>query len=202
MIRQQQLQLQQLQAGNNPSAIADEASDNIPPTVTHQQPTSATSSTPQSAVQANPPPHNVLPRSPGIPFPSRSSFDLARADLQRRSRTPSRGTSPRLRSTSISGESGEQWVLGSRDESAFYQAETQMLVRENQMLRHRVRELERQLSEGASHSSSTGREPMHMSRLHRSTSVSEEATAPTGSHNGAAMHILPLRPAVEPPKEA
>lgn len=30
-------------------------------------------------------------------------------------------------------------------ETAFYQAETSMLVRENQMLRHRVRELEQQL---------------------------------------------------------
>lgn len=66
---------------------------------------------------------------------------MARADLQRRSRTPSRGASPRLRSTSISGDSGDHWVLGGRDESAFYQAETQMLVRENQMLRHRIRDL-------------------------------------------------------------
>jgi len=41
----------------------------------------------------------------------------------------------------MSQESGDQWVLGGRDESAFYQAETQMLVRENQMLRHRVRDL-------------------------------------------------------------
>lgn len=65
---------------------------------------------------------------------------MARADLQRRSRTPSRGASPRLRSTSISAESGD-WVLGGRDESAFYQAETQMLTRENQMLRHRIRDL-------------------------------------------------------------
>lgn len=32
-------------------------------------------------------------------------------------------------------------TLSGRDESAFYQAETQMLVRENQMLRHRIREL-------------------------------------------------------------
>lgn len=31
--------------------------------------------------------------------------------------------------------------MGGRDESAFYQAETQMLVRENQMLRHRIRDL-------------------------------------------------------------
>lgn len=65
---------------------------------------------------------------------------MGRADLHRRSRTPSRGASPRLRSTSISLESPD-WVLGGRDESAFYQAETQMLVRENQMLRHRIRDL-------------------------------------------------------------
>lgn len=36
---------------------------------------------------------------------------------------------------------------GARDESAFYQAETQMLTRENQMLKQRIRELERQLSD-------------------------------------------------------
>lgn len=41
----------------------------------------------------------------------------------------------------MSGDSGDLWVLGGRDESAFYQAETQMLVRENQMLRHRIRDL-------------------------------------------------------------
>jgi hypothetical protein len=65
---------------------------------------------------------------------------LTRGDPNRRSRTPSRGASPRLRSTSISADSGD-WALGGRDESAFYQAESQMLTRENQMLRHRIREL-------------------------------------------------------------
>jgi len=30
---------------------------------------------------------------------------------------------------------------GTRDDSAFYQAETQTLQRENQMLKHRIREL-------------------------------------------------------------
>ncbi|KAH0146773.1 hypothetical protein KCU86_g22739, partial [Aureobasidium melanogenum] len=41
----------------------------------------------------------------------------------------------------------EDWLLGAnRDESAFYQAETQMLTRENQMLKARIRELERQLA--------------------------------------------------------
>jgi len=68
-------------------------------------------------------------------------MEMARADIQRRSRTPSRTDSPNLRSTSISGEAGDVWNLGGRDESAFYQAETQMMVRENQMLRQRIREL-------------------------------------------------------------
>jgi hypothetical protein len=140
MIRQQQLQLQQLQAthghsqsGTIPdeSAIASERSGN-----TTSQPNSA----PQSAFPTLPA-SGSFARSPGIPHYPRSSFDMARADLQRRSRTPSRGASPRLRSTSISQESGDHWVLGGRDESAFYQAETQMLTRENQMLRHRIRDL-------------------------------------------------------------
>lgn len=66
---------------------------------------------------------------------------MARADLRHRSRTPSRNASPRMRSTSISADSGEPWTLAGRDESAFYQAESQMLIRENQMLRHRIREM-------------------------------------------------------------
>ena len=147
MIRQQQLQLQQLQTQQSQSQLSDNAvidatdrSDAAtpgPPATASS--VSANSSAPQSAL---PLPSGSLPRSPGFPHHPRSSFDLARADLhQRRSRTPSRGASPHLRATSIGGESGEQWVLGGRDESAFYQAETQMLVRENQMLKHRVREL-------------------------------------------------------------
>lgn len=135
MIRQQQLQLQQLQAGQGQnssavedSAIASERSNHGTPI---SQPPSGFAPLPSSG---------SFSRSPVVPHP-RSSFDMARADIQRRSRTPSRGASPRLRSTSISGDSGEQYTLGGRDESAFYQAETQMLVRENQMLRHRIRDL-------------------------------------------------------------
>lgn len=129
-IRRLQLQLQRQQS----SAVSDEAaSDRSTPL-----PMPIPGSGPQSAHPTTA--SGSIPRSPGFPHP-RSSFDMARADLQRRSRTPSRNASPRLRSTSISAESGEQWVLGGRDESAFYQAETQMLIRENQMLRHRIREL-------------------------------------------------------------
>ncbi|PGH36741.1 hypothetical protein GX50_00401 [[Emmonsia] crescens] len=48
---------------------------------------------------------------------------------------------------------------GSRDETSYYQAETAMLTRENQMLRVRIRELERQvaeLSSSVAHTPSTG----------------------------------------------
>ncbi|ORY62951.1 uncharacterized protein BCR38DRAFT_344918 [Pseudomassariella vexata] len=166
MIRQQQQQLQQLQAaqGQTQSSVAAE---DAPPS--SERSNSAIQH--QSSGGIPPPSHHSslstsMPRSPVLSHP-RSSFD-------RRSRTPSRGaSSPRMRSTSISSQSGEQWILGGRDESAFYQAETQSMVRENQMLRHRIRELERQLSEAHANASVT-REPAHPSHLLQSTSASEE----------------------------
>jgi hypothetical protein len=140
-IRRLQSQVQRQQSGQSQSGqsqssaiIGDEAASDRSVSV-HQS-----GSTPQSAVVAGLP-QGTVPRSPSIAMHPRSSFDVARADLQRRSRTPSRGASPRMRSASISGDMGEHWILGSRDESAFYQAETQMLTRENQMLRHRIRDL-------------------------------------------------------------
>ncbi len=135
MIRTQQQQLQQLQAASGQTQGTPPAIDGTP-----------TSERSMSFTNLNNP-HSSMstPRSPSAALHPRSSFDLARADLQqRRSRTPSRTASPRLRSTSISNESGEAWNLGGRDESAFYQAEAQMMVRENQMLRQRIRELGRQ----------------------------------------------------------
>lgn len=138
MIRQQQAQLQQMQqhAGYTPSistAAVDDSTPtsersfsfpNVPPTL----PTSVT---------------NPRPRSP-VP---RSSFDLSRQS-SRRSRATSRTGSPALRPLSAGLQAhGDEWLLsgggsqGIRDESAFYQAETQMLTRENQMLRMRIREL-------------------------------------------------------------
>lgn len=135
MIRQQQLQLQQLQASQGQSQTSVAAEDATP---TSER---STSFPPSSSQPVFPPLPTPGPRSPALSHP-RSSFDMARDALHRRSRTPSRGApSPRLRSTSISGESGEPHISGVRDESAYYQAETQSLVRENQMLRHRIREL-------------------------------------------------------------
>jgi hypothetical protein len=140
MIRQQQLELQRLQGsqpsfGSGDDSAISERSVQGTPLPQSASAVAPSPSMPSSATMGS------YPRSPVLPHPHpRSSFDVARTDLHRRSRTPSRGASPRLRSTSISAESGD-WVLGGRDESAFYQAETQMLTRENQMLRHRIREL-------------------------------------------------------------
>ena len=55
----------------------------------------------------------------------------------------SHATSPALRPSSGSlGPLTEDFLLGgTRDDAAFYQAETQMLTRENQMLKFRIREL-------------------------------------------------------------
>jgi hypothetical protein len=72
----------------------------------------------------------------------------------------------------MSGDS-DQWVSAGRDSSAFYQAETQMLVRENQMLRHRIRDLERQLSESSPTAQIT-HEPASHSHLLRTQSVDDE----------------------------
>ncbi|KAI1657556.1 hypothetical protein F4813DRAFT_80804 [Daldinia decipiens] len=172
MIRQQQLQLQQLQAAQGQSQTSVAAEDATPMS-------ERSSSMVLPNVPTQPPfpaPSTSVPRSPVLSHP-RSSFDMARDALHRRSRTPSRGApSPRLRSTSISAESGEPLLSGVRDESAYYQAETQSLVRENQMLRHRIRELERQLSEAHAGASLT-REPTHHSHLTQSTSLSEEDAA-------------------------
>ncbi|KAH8129430.1 hypothetical protein ACSS6W_000733 [Trichoderma asperelloides] len=168
MIRQQQLELQRLQASHPQAVAADEAAASseraprsLPVPINTQSPTgnhvpSASSSS--------------FSRSPIFPH-HRNSMEMARADMQRRSRTPSRNASPRLRATSISAESGD-WSLF-RDESAFYQAETQMLTRENQMLRHRIRELEKQVNDLSSNSP-VPNEPSVSSNLTRSSTSAEE----------------------------
>jgi len=165
MIRTQQQQLQQLQAAGGQSQAVPAIDDS---TATSERSMSFSGGIPTQSAAAS-----ATPRSPSTVAHPRSSFDLARADLQRRSRTPSRTASPRLRSTSISGESGDPFSLGGRDESAFYQAETQMMVRENQMLRMRIRDLERQISELHANSALT-HEPATPSNLTRSQSLAED----------------------------
>ncbi|KAH6607462.1 hypothetical protein Trco_003775 [Trichoderma cornu-damae] len=169
MIRQQQLELQRLQT-NHPHAATGEESAvgfdrphrSIPVPIALQSPTG--NHVPSVSGSS-------FSRSPIFPH-HRNSMEMARADIQRRSRTPSRNASPRLRATSISAESGD-WSLF-RDESAFYQAETQMLTRENQMLRHRIRELEKQVADLSSNSPIPN-EPSVPSNLTRSSTSAEES---------------------------
>ncbi|KAI2609432.1 uncharacterized protein GGS25DRAFT_520225 [Hypoxylon fragiforme] len=188
MIRQQQLQLQQLQAAQGHSHTSVAAEDATP---TSERSSSAILPTPITQ-PIFPALSSSVPRSPVLSHP-RSSFDIARDALHRRSRTPSRGApSPRMRSTSISGENGEPHLSGVRDEIAYYQAETQSLSRENQMLHHRIRELERQLGEVHANASLT-REPAHHSHLTQSTSVSEEEGA-TGSSSTTAASAGTAQP--------
>ncbi|KAH6629658.1 hypothetical protein C7974DRAFT_424660 [Boeremia exigua] len=86
-----------------------------------------------------------------LPAPrSRSPFAISRqSSFADRSRGPSHAGSPALRP--FPGAPHEHDMLPgpatTRDESAFYQAETQNLTRENQMLKLRIRELERQLAD-------------------------------------------------------
>ncbi len=137
MIRQQQAQLQQIQqhAGLTSSTSTGAVDDSTPTSERSFSFPSVPGNLPMTA--ANPRPRSPVPRS---------SIELSRRS-SRRSRTPSRTGSPALRPLSAGLQAhGDEWLLsgssqGSRDESAFYQAETQMLTRENQMLRLRIREL-------------------------------------------------------------
>ncbi|RDA91640.1 hypothetical protein CP533_0076 [Ophiocordyceps camponoti-saundersi (nom. inval.)] len=162
MIRQQQFELQRLQAGRPAQPSDDDAADR----------------------------HAPLPSTGSVGTHPRSPLDnLGRADVHnRRSRTPSRGASPRLRAASISADSGD-WVLGGRDESAFYQAETQMLVRENQMLRHRIRDLEKQLTD----LSVAPTEPAIPSQLTRSSTTTDELDKQSSSSSTSPLFPVSLR---------
>ena len=142
MIRTQQTQLQQMQQHQqHPSGSGTTAIDD---------------STPTSERSISFPPIPPLPTQG-----NRSSVQLPSSLSNRRgSRPSSQATSPALPPLSTShhgsamepttSNSGSEWaVLGtsdgarrsSRDEGAFYQAETAMLTRENQMLKLRIREL-------------------------------------------------------------
>ncbi|KAL5889998.1 hypothetical protein ACKVWC_005217 [Pyricularia oryzae] len=178
VIRDQQIQLQQAQAqGHLPHvATGDDVAVQSGP---------ASSSLPSAA-----PASSIHPRSP-VQAQHRGSFDFTRGDMAQR--TPSYTASPRLRSTSISGDS-EHMALGGRDESAFYQAETQMLTRENQMLRHRIRDLERQLSELGSGPGAVTvpHEPFQHSHLTQSTSAAEEDSVNASESPAGVTAVSPL----------
>lgn len=133
MIRLQQDQLAAIQRQQHPVEPSPSSSDHASfPTPPSMIPTPAsTAITEQSS-----------PRSASITHFNRPN-SLSR---QSSARMSSRGNSPALRPQRTDSGSlrplSEDFLLGgTRDESAFYQAETQMLTRENQMLKLRIREL-------------------------------------------------------------
>ncbi|KAF2028309.1 hypothetical protein EK21DRAFT_70080 [Setomelanomma holmii] len=145
MIRQQQAQITTLQA--NQQQPSSSAVDDSTPTSERSMSLSQSAHASHAAISPLPITNQPRSHSPfGIGSISRqSSF----AD---RSRGDSHTGSPALRP--MSGQGGvydyNDMLPGSatgRDESAFYQAETQNLTRENQMLKLRIRELERQLAD-------------------------------------------------------
>ncbi|KAJ9245333.1 hypothetical protein DTO169E5_638 [Paecilomyces variotii] len=148
MIRSQQLQLQQLQqqqSSNTGTAVIDDSTPNSERSVS-------------------------LPTVPPVPA-SGGRTSLASSLSVRRGSRSSQGASPRLGPIASasqgsviepirSHDGSELPGLGetrtrssSRDETTFYQAEAANLTRENQLLRQRIRELERQISELTANSS-------------------------------------------------
>ena len=159
MIRTQQLQLEQMQRYQHEHNLRQSS-----------QPTSATAGVNSNNNTTN---NSIAVIDDSTPTSERSfSFQTTTPfpplqppprPLRRSSRgPPSAGASPALRplplpgrdsSHSSSGDYGPPSPIdiarrnSTRDESAFYQAETANMTRENQMLRLRIRELERQLGE-------------------------------------------------------
>lgn len=145
MIRQQQHQIQQLQAAN-PQASTSAVDDSTPTS----ERSASISQLPQTTPQAT-----ISPIPASTPHGSNSPYALnPRSNMSRqsstadRSRNSSHAGSPALRPSSGYGTVPHESydilptpALHTRDESAFYQAETQMLTRENQMLKLRIREL-------------------------------------------------------------
>jgi hypothetical protein len=145
MIRQQQAQISTLQANQQqPSSSAVDDS-----TPTSERSMSLPQSGQPSYAAMSPLPISPLPMATNQPR-SHSPFGLGNISRQSsfadRSRGGSHTGSPALRPMSGAGgvHDYNDMLPGSatgRDESAFYQAETQNLTRENQMLKLRIREL-------------------------------------------------------------
>src|ERR1700712_1417948 len=120
MIRQQQSQIQNLQSQQSGSTAIDD------------------SATPPESSRSHTPAQTSIPITHARPL-----FSNSRHSSHRSSDHISHDSSPLMRPMSGAHASEEFGALSPsmRDESAFYQAETQSLTRENQMLKIRIREL-------------------------------------------------------------
>ncbi|KAF2479443.1 hypothetical protein BDY17DRAFT_327412 [Neohortaea acidophila] len=148
MIRIQQDQIAQIQRQQSQSQPdASPASPALPsPSSTLNTPATST-----NHVDNPSPRRSSIPGLPASYSHINRPHSLSRQSSARMSNagTNSHSGSPALRPASGTlGSLNEDFFLGgTRDETAFYQAETQMLTRENQMLKQRIRDLERQISD-------------------------------------------------------
>lgn len=151
MIRQQQAQITALQSQQ--SANSNAIDDSNPPSDTSRSQTPALrGSIPRSSSRQN---SNV--------FPSHSPSPSLRPQQPSMALNTSVPSGDEFSSIGPSSAvSNASW----RDESAFYQAETQNLTRENQMLKQRIRELERQISEVDGPTAVAANSPVIQSSLH------------------------------------
>lgn len=139
MIREQQEQINALQPQSSTAAVASEPRTSIPGETEPSAPHTEAASPPAISSSANHTAH-AHPRSP-LQRPTNLSRQSSRS-MQAAAGHGSTASSPSLRPLSAGYGQNEDWLAGgTRDESAFYQAETQTLTRENQMLKNRIREL-------------------------------------------------------------
>lgn len=140
MIRQQQAQIDTLTAGQQQPS--NSAVDDSTPTSERSMSLSRSQS---QAVHAHIPTSTISPLPSAAQPRSRSPFNISRqSSFADRSRGGSHAGSPALRPFPGAPHEAHEMLPSpatGRDESAFYQAETQNLTRENQMLKLRIREL-------------------------------------------------------------
>jgi hypothetical protein len=142
MIRQQQAQIDTLTAGQQQPS--NSAVDDSTPTSERSMSLSRSQS---QAAHAHAPASAISPLPSAAQPRSRSPFNISRqSSFADRSRGGSHAGSPALRPFPGAPHEAHEMLPSpatGRDESAFYQAETQNLTRENQMLKLRIRELGR-----------------------------------------------------------
>jgi hypothetical protein len=159
MIRTQQLQLEQMQR-HQQEHNSRQASQSTSATVGVSSSNNTTNNSIAVIDDLTPTSERSFSFQTTTPFPP---LPTQPRPLRRSSRgPPSAGASPALRPLPLPGRESSHTSSGdwgppspidiarrnsTRDESAFYQAETANLTRENQMLRLRIRELERQLGD-------------------------------------------------------
>ncbi|EGD87234.1 hypothetical protein H112_05771 [Trichophyton rubrum D6] len=188
MIRNQQAQLQQLQSQQQTAAGGGTAIDD---------------STPTSERSFSFPPIPPLPvASQRIPIPTGSNLSARRGSNAAMSPLTSIHPAGTQGETGTSAGSNDWLQLsdsngrrGSRDENSYYQAETAALSRENQMLKVRIRELERQVAELTANNSQSSPSATQPSESTQPTPAASATTS--AATTDAATESNPQTPTVQ-----